>query len=48
MHVVVNITSDSEFPFVALLDIVWGEAGERETFHQPRHKKGRKKQAKGK
>lgn len=38
MHVVVNITSDSEFPFIALLDIVLKEVGERETFYHPRHK----------
>lgn len=38
MHVVVNITSDSEFPSIALLDIVLKEVGERKTFYQPRHK----------
>lgn len=48
MHVAVNITSDSEFPFIALQDIVWKRLVRGKRYTQPQHKEGRKKQAKGK
>lgn len=35
MHVVVNITSDSEFPFIALLDIVWKRLVKGKRFTSP-------------